>query len=723
MISKNKRGILVLLFLFILISIIQAQTIEEYDWSDLNLEKQKQKWMSLEDDFKKQLEIWNSLKTEGKHNNEQKDQLLFEVIEKQEDRDKFLTNILKENNKLSDDFKISGITKELYKYNEGNLISRNGNTPDVNRILPIEDAKIDKRVKEIKGDIVTSGEGTNPGFKYEYGNNNVLYADQGFIDEDGKVEGTDFANGFKIDIEMDIDSGGRIYQIGLATENSDRSKWHKKIHIWEKNPNGKTTITDNEGKITHRLSEKLKKDKVYQYGSIAKIIQDNGAVGYDFSGILDNEKIVIEKPNLNIKENKVFQTIISYDENFNYNSFSSEDNVLRISEKTVEGDKIFSIDGKIDDAVISFSDKIKSRLISEKFTNPRKDTELKGNVKLITNLRGNNIIISDSEISKIAIVKRNGNTEIYLSRNDNKPNGVENERVTHNLGDSKVSISNNNNGRVEIGIHINEKDIGFIGRVRYSNTGVPFVDDVMSRIPLSDDYSITETDPRGNKREITLNDMNFGSRTHEATHLINGHISSQGHQGLYFGDGKFTKIKIPNIKRVNTDTISANIPSNLRDGRFQTYFGREVKRTRYEYEDGTITIAYEPRQALYYSNEHTAYINGARAAIESFKSDKWDGGNTDAVDGGLEFSAFQLAVSKTIKDGDSIYWSSKHGQKYRALTQRNIKMSMELYYEGIKIPAFQGNQEKFLRDFRTSDLIAHAREVYGDELANLILGN
>ena len=247
-----------------------------------------------------------------------------------------------------------------------------------------------------------------------------------------------------------------------------------------------------------------------------------------------------------------------------------------------------------------------------------------------------------------------------------------------------------------------EAGVGFIQFAPQKNASVDGVlGDIERHLPSRYGSTYRDSDP-----------VTWG---HETTHGINSHLRNTQEynpegakvNGFYVGNDKAVVLQEPPITK---SSVGRYVPDSLKGSRFSMYV--------------TGQRAFE-REPLYLMDEWVAYSNGAAVGVDLAKAGKWRDGGRDAVAGVVEFTAYGFAMAMAIEAQQPGYLA-QHPKLKNFIAWQGLR-GMDLFREGLKVPAFAGfpEQHKQLERLRSAPdaepLRAFIRTQYGDAYLQRLL--
>jgi hypothetical protein len=244
------------------------------------------------------------------------------------------------------------------------------------------------------------------------------------------------------------------------------------------------------------------------------------------------------------------------------------------------------------------------------------------------------------------------------------------------------------------------KPIPEIPKVQLQLIDVPKYRSIEDDTIYGDVLSHSEKTPFGNAHGRATN-------VHETAHGISSELTNKYYknysskiEGLYYGNGKGIILESPQLK---INEVSAYIPEKFRSYRFQLYFIDQLK--------------YWNDYPLYILDEWTAYIWGARCAVEDYKTKNIDT-KADSVSGSLEFSLYTMGLCLAIKAKDNDYW--KNNIQFKLVVKEHLQRAETVFFEGRDI--FKSNkQETLLNELKNSDDSEPIKQLLKSEFDSVFL--
>lgn len=186
---------------------------------------------------------------------------------------------------------------------------------------------------------------------------------------------------------------------------------------------------------------------------------------------------------------------------------------------------------------------------------------------------------------------------------------------------------------------------------------------------------------------------------HENTHQINSELRNfhtpkleRRVNAFYVLNGNAVLVDEPDIKM---SFVERFMPESLRSFRWKTYFPNN------DWDD----------RPLYIMDEWSAYINGAKCAVDDFKANRE---SSKIVSGCLDFSIYSIALCIAIKEGDPEYW--KNNVQFKSFVIWQLKEAKKTYLEGKNIGFDVRDDEKLLNALLTDEDANGIRSFLRDEL-------
>ncbi len=216
-----------------------------------------------------------------------------------------------------------------------------------------------------------------------------------------------------------------------------------------------------------------------------------------------------------------------------------------------------------------------------------------------------------------------------------------------------------------------------------------YVKDVMGATP--DPWQPESTEATENGQPTTIK-PSTATWVHETTHGIHANISNANFKGnnnrvqsIYIEKGVgaiFPEVGIP--KTQTAQYIAPQVQQMA--SRFKQYVSNDKVGSPLGANGQVLSVG----DATYLFDEWGAYINGSRAAVDMVQAGVWNDGNTDEVDGIMDFLYFCSAVTTMIDEKNPQYFASEAGKPYKAAFALEAERSAKYLALGLKIPQFSG---------------------------------
>lgn len=213
--------------------------------------------------------------------------------------------------------------------------------------------------------------------------------------------------------------------------------------------------------------------------------------------------------------------------------------------------------------------------------------------------------------------------------------------------------------------------------------------------------SYSENTPFGNEHGRPTN-------VHETAHGIASELTNKYRKisnnnrlrGFYYGNGKGIILQSPNLK---ISEVSHYIPEKFRGYRFKLYFVDQLK--------------YWDDVPLYILDEWTAYIWGARCAVEDYNIKNIETGS-DSVSGSFEFSLYTLGLCLAIIEKDNNYW--QNNIQFKIMVKQHLQRAEKVFFDGKDI--FKSEKQQILLDIlKNADDSEPIKKLLIDEFDNIFL--
>lgn len=191
------------------------------------------------------------------------------------------------------------------------------------------------------------------------------------------------------------------------------------------------------------------------------------------------------------------------------------------------------------------------------------------------------------------------------------------------------------------------------------------------------------------------------TNVHETTHFINKQlrtkyawkVSSGRINCFYVLDNKAVILAEPNIKKQD---IIPYVPDFMKDEAAGSSYSLYIKSDSWN------------DSPLYIFDEWVAYTNEAMCGIDDVRNGVYKDGNTNGMEGALDFSIYAISLGMAVRDKDPGYWNEN--PKFRSFLQWNFVRAMKAYQLGSGLEQFKYTPQertylKFINDSKIQSFL------------------